>query len=277
MSQNTNTVFKIVLLGEGGVGKTSLIKKYVYQKFDEKYIKTLGTNISTKELMLGPKEENLKVTLQIWDVLGQRAFQAIIKSAFKGAQGIMFVCDLTNPDSLKKLDTWVNYAYEFGPRAAFAFMANKSDLPNKAFGLREVAEYASRFKAPAYLTSAKSGEHVEDAFVHITRCIYMGEFAPSKDKVCMGPVERTVVPANVKAEDHIINLFCTEAGDYNVTMPIIRQHFAKHNIDFEDPTKDDLQKVIDSLTVYIKFIKGEEAAHDFNRRMKRVITDMACN
>jgi small GTP-binding protein len=269
-----DNIYKIILVGEGGVGKTSLIKTFVYQKFDDKYLKTLGTNVSKKDVNLGPKLNNETAHLQIWDVLGQKAFQSIIKSAFKGAQGVMFVCDLTDFNSLKRLEAWVNYAYEFGPRASFIFLANKSDLEDHKFGQAELDKIAKSFNAPAYITSAKSGDQVEEAFTHLGRSIHQYEFAPPKESVKLSDGQPVDIPANIKAEDYIINLFCTEAGGYQVTMPIVRQHFQKHGIDFENPTREDLLKVANSLTKYLVFIKGDEVAKEYYRMMRRALKEI---
>ena len=269
-----DNIYKIVLVGEGAVGKTSLIKKFVYQKFEDKYIKTLGTNISKKDVNLGPKHDNAIVHLQVWDVLGQKVFQSIIKSAFKGAQGVMFVCDLTDLDSLKRLEVWVKYAYDYGPRASFIFIANKSDLPDHKFGEEELKKIAGAFNAPAYITSAKTGDNVEEAFAHLGKSIYKNDLAPPKDQVNLSKAEPVEVPANIKAEDYIINLFCTEAGGFGVTMPIVRQHFQKHEIDFENPTREDLLKVAESLTKYLVFIKGDEVAKEYYRMMRKALKEI---
>lgn len=266
-----DNIFKVLLVGEGGVGKTSLIKKFVYQKFDEKYIKTLGTNISKKDVPLGPDHNNETAHLQIWDVLGQKVFQAIIKSAFNGARGVIFVCDITDEQSFKKLEVWVNYAYEFGPKASFLFIANKSDLPDHKFTIEDLEKFASKFNAPAFVTSAKSGDHVDDAFARIGQSVYSKDFAPPRDQVDLKANESMEIPENIQAEDKVITLFCQEAGGYQVTMPIVRQHFAKHKIDWENPTKEDIKKVILSLATYLKFIKGEEVAKDFERAVVRAL------
>jgi GTPase SAR1 family protein len=81
MVEMSGKVYKLVLAGEGAVGKTSLVKQFVYSHFEEKYIKTLGTNIYKKDIAMGPNKENLDTHLQVWDVLGQKVFQAIIKTA----------------------------------------------------------------------------------------------------------------------------------------------------------------------------------------------------
>ncbi len=225
MASNEDNIFKILLVGEGGVGKTSLTKQFVYQRFDEKYLKTLGTNISKKDVVLDPGLGGHPVHLQLWDVLGQKGFQAIIKSAFKGARGVIFVCDLTDISSLQKLQNWINYAYEYGPRASFIFLGNKSDLPNQQFGMSELEAIAKPFNASAQLTSAKNGDQVEDAFIRIASSIYQKKYAPEKCDVALGAMEEVCATDSITAEDKIIAAFCQHAGGFQVSMPIVRQHF----------------------------------------------------
>jgi small GTP-binding protein len=265
---NEDIIYKLVLVGEGGVGKTSLIKQFVYSKYDDKYIKTLGTNIYSKEISLGEGPQLKYIHLQIWDVLGQNTFQAIIKSALRNAQGIIFVCDLTRLDSFKKLNVWIDYAYRFCERASFIFMANKADLPNRQFDEKEIKTYANKFKSPFFLTSAKTGENVEFSFKLIAQKIYNKEFAPPKETIKLEPSKVEIKPA-IKVEDNIINLFCIEAGGFEVTMPIIRKQFQKLNIDFENPSKEDLEKVIAKLIDYIRFIKDETTAKELAIKLRR--------
>jgi len=267
---NEDIIYKLVLVGEGGVGKTSLIKQFVYSKYDDKYIKTLGTNIYSKEISLGEGPQLKYIHLQIWDILGQNTFQAIIKSALRNAQGIIFVCDLTTLDSLKKLDIWVDYAYRFCEHPSFIFLANKADLPNRQFDQKEIKTYANKFKSPFYLTSAKTGENVEFSFKYIAQTIYNKEFAPPLEKIKLKPKNVEIKPA-IKVEDSIINLFCTEVGGFEVTMPIIRKQFQKLNINFENPSKEDLEKVIVNLIEYIRFIKDDTTARALEIKLRRTL------
>ena len=88
---------KICLVGEAAVGKTSLIRRFVLDDFDDKYIQTLGTKVSKKELTLPSSvgDSELKVDMTIWDIMGQKGFRELLKEAyFYGAKGIIAVCDV---------------------------------------------------------------------------------------------------------------------------------------------------------------------------------------
>ncbi len=161
--------FKICLAGEPMVGKTSLIKRYVYNLFSDKYLVTIGTNIYKKKTIIN----NDPVDLIIWDVMGDAGFRQIIKTAyFYGASGVIVVGDLTRPDTFKSLLDWVNVAIEGAEKEIpVILLANKSDLEWKMTE-DDVASWAAEILARNYyITSAKTGEGVNRAFNEIARIL----------------------------------------------------------------------------------------------------------
>ena len=270
MGQVEDTVYKVVLVGEAGVGKTSLVKRFVHNKFDEKYLKTLGTNVYIKDVPLGEGGERGIIHLQIWDILGQKAFQAMIRSAMNGAKGIVLVCDITDLESIKALESWIDLAFKYAPRSAFQFIANKTDLPDWQFGFKELKQFATLFESPFLLTSAKTGENVEAAFNRLANSIDRGEFVPSEFKEIIQSKEISIEPI-IRAEDDIITLFSIAAGGFEVSMPYVREQFHNLDIDFENPTKEDLVKVIASLVDTIRFIKGEEQAKMLEKSLVDIV------
>ncbi len=160
---------KICLVGEGAVGKTSLIKRFVFEAFDGKYVTTLGTKITKKEVMINHpvKGNQYNVTMLIWDIMGQKGFRELLQEAyFYGAQGIIAVCDITNKETMMELDGWIDSAFNVTGKVPIVFLANKADLKDKAqFTIDEFNEFASKYeRASALTSSAKTGENVEEAF-----------------------------------------------------------------------------------------------------------------
>ena len=158
---------KVMLLGDPSVGKTSLIRKYVYDKFDDKYISTLGTKISRKRLMINYPEKALQVdlTLMIWDMMGQQEYKLIHQTAYVGTQGAMIVCDTTRRATLENVPNWVSELYDVTGDIPLVFIGNKMDLTdNRQFELNDLKTMVEGFNAPVFYTSAKSGINVEDAF-----------------------------------------------------------------------------------------------------------------
>src|SRR5256712_2100301 len=101
---------KVCLVGEAAVGKTSLIRRFVLDDFDDKYIQTLGTKVSKKELQVPRPKGNdpLKVDMTIWDIMGQKGFRELLKEAyFYAARGILAVCEVTRPPTFADLAHWI--------------------------------------------------------------------------------------------------------------------------------------------------------------------------
>ncbi len=168
MTETRHLKSKICLVGEKAVGKTSLIRRYVLNMFDEQYITTIGTRVSKKELnvFLPERDMLVDVDMQIWDIMGEKGFRELLKEAyFYGANGILAVADLTRRKTLDDLDDWVDGLEAVVGKVPILIAVNKSDLVSGAqFGEKDVEQVARAFECPYLLTSAKSGEHVEDAF-----------------------------------------------------------------------------------------------------------------
>jgi len=94
---------KVVLLGDAAVGKTSLIRRFVHASFDERYISTLGTNISKKTVTVEGPRGPLEIVQTIWDVVGQADFQSVQRFALKGSRGLVLVCDSTRYETFDEL------------------------------------------------------------------------------------------------------------------------------------------------------------------------------
>ncbi|UCE36960.1 MAG: GTP-binding protein [Thermoplasmata archaeon] len=161
---------KICLLGDGAVGKTSLIRKYVLDKFDDKYLPTIGTKVSRKEVVIPFQKEEVVVdlTMIIWDIVGQKAYQKLRKMYYQGANGALVVCDVTRKDTLESMREWTESLFKEASPVPVLFLANKSDLIHKAeFKPTNLETIAAEFKAPYFYTSAKSGANVNRAFFRL--------------------------------------------------------------------------------------------------------------
>jgi small GTP-binding protein len=160
---------KICLVGDGGVGKTSLIKRFVFDQFSDGYITTIGTKVTKKEFKIKnpATDEDTNVTMLIWDIMGQQGFRELLQEAyFYGANGVLAVCDITRKHTLDGLEGWIKSVHRMAKDAPVIFIGNKADLMEKAeFKFEELKEYASKYEAPTvYLSSAKSGINVNLAF-----------------------------------------------------------------------------------------------------------------
>jgi len=156
-------VRKVCMVGDPAVGKTSLIRRFVLDSFSDKYLATIGTKVTKKELKIGKDE----IKLMIWDVLGQEHTR--LKSVyFKGAKGALIVCDLSRKETIEGLSEWLEKFYEVAGVVPVVFIGNKADLAHDDYFEKKVP----RIKNSFYLkTSAKTGENVEIAFTKLAELI----------------------------------------------------------------------------------------------------------
>jgi len=172
---------KVCLVGEAAVGKTSLIRRFVLDDFDDKYIQTLGTKVSKKEIVaqIPDGSGELKIDMTIWDIMGQKGFRELLKEAyFYGAKGILAVCDVTRRRTLDDLDDWIEGVYSVTGRVPIEFLANKVDLKDESeVGEEEMVQAARAYDSPFHFTSAKSGVSVELAFQSLSERIAKERYA----------------------------------------------------------------------------------------------------
>jgi len=119
---------KVCLLGDFAVGKTSLVRRFIYNLFDDRYLSTIGVKVSRKTLSVSRGDEMLEVNLMLWDLAGGDEFNQARKSYLRGADGALLVCDLTRPQTLSSLQGYASVLLQMNPEARFAVAGNKRDL-----------------------------------------------------------------------------------------------------------------------------------------------------
>jgi small GTP-binding protein len=162
---------KICLVGDPAVGKTSLIRRYVYDTFDDKYLYTIGAKITKKVMNIKYLMHDVNLTLMIWDIEGQKGIGKAHSAYYRGADAAIIVCDVTMKETLENIPSWGDAVFKVTGEIPLVFLANKIDLPNKAFDEEEIKDAASEFNAPYLLTSAKTGKNVENTFLTISKLL----------------------------------------------------------------------------------------------------------
>jgi len=244
---------KILLLGEGAVGKTSLIRRFVVDKFSDSYIATIGTKVTKKDIKLRKSSGDCFVTLMIWDVLGQRGYSAVQASSFAGSQGALIVYDVTRPETLQALtDYWIPKLFDSVGKIPIVVVGNKVDLVDsrKPFE-EELEEFCAAYDSTYCLSSAKSGENVEKMFKEIGKGILEERRIEEVDKAIVFETPPTIV----EASDKIIMDFCNQFGGLESGMPILREQFTKAGADINSPTKEGLIRVVVLLAEVERTIK----------------------
>ncbi|NVM03779.1 MAG: GTP-binding protein [Candidatus Helarchaeota archaeon] len=171
MEKKQHYVFKILLLGDGGVGKTSLLRRFIDNTFTPDYKSTIGVQFMTRTVNI---DKNKAIKLVIWDVAGQSKFTSYRHLYYKDAEGIILVYDITRPDSFNNLEMWISDAVKHTVKNThIAILGNKVDLEDKRNVPKINGEkYSTEKNAVLFSeTSAKTGLNVENAFLELTKNI----------------------------------------------------------------------------------------------------------
>jgi small GTP-binding protein len=167
--QQRQYVLKVVVVGEGAVGKTSLIIRYTEGHFRESYLMTVGTSFAVKELDFG----DTMVRLQLWDLAGQPHFSSVRPVFYRGAAGSILVFDVTRRETFMKVPSWYEEVSQVTGDLTSVLLANKVDLVDqRQVSTEEGQAYALQNGWAYFETSAKDGSGVTDAFRQIAwQCI----------------------------------------------------------------------------------------------------------
>jgi small GTP-binding protein len=155
--------FKVVVIGDGGVGKTTLIRRHAKDKFECNVLPTLGVDITCKYYKV---PGGLLVMLSTWDIAGQEFFKEVRHEYYRGASAAMLVFDLTNPESFWRVKTWyVDLRENLKKKVPAILMGNKKDLvAQRAVMESEAKDLGEGYGFRYFETSALTGENVDKAF-----------------------------------------------------------------------------------------------------------------
>ena len=165
-------VFKVIIIGAGAVGKTSLLHRFVENKFSLKYKLTIGADFLAKVIEEYPTPDTT-CKLQIWDIGGQERYKFLRSSFFDGAHGALVVFDISRWHTFEELTDWLSDLRDFaGEHVPFILIGNKVDLIKDVYGefdRESVEEFAKNENSYFLETSAKTGENVEGVFLDLTK------------------------------------------------------------------------------------------------------------
>ena len=138
---------KIVLLGDCAVGKTSLIRRYVFNRLDDSYRATVGNKVTTKHLRIKTANKTEKLKLVIWDLIGSKGYHTLHAMTFVGADAALLVSDMTRTETLENLGNyWIPSLFNIVDSVPLVFICNKSDLKGGfEFGFEDMLDVAERY------------------------------------------------------------------------------------------------------------------------------------
>lgn len=156
-------LFKLVLIGDSGVGKSCLLLRFADDAFTESYISTIGVDFRFRTVKIDKKT----VKLQIWDTAGQERFRTITSAYYRGADGIIMVYDVTSSDSFDHVNDWLKEVNRYASEGTCKLLVgNKSDrVADKVVESAQAKEFADDLGIAFLETSAKSAKNVEEAFL----------------------------------------------------------------------------------------------------------------
>ena len=161
--EDSDIVFKILMLGDSEVGKSCFLMRYSDNVFVENYITTIGLDYKLKTIKL---DSGKIIKVQLWDTAGQDKYRTIAKNYYKGSHGILLLYDTTKMSSFENIREWIqDIRQEVSPKSIIFLIGNKIDLTEqRKISKEQGEELAEEFKIPFFEASAKSGENVDEVF-----------------------------------------------------------------------------------------------------------------
>ena len=174
MSSSYDYLFKIVVLGEGAVGKTAIVTRFSHGFFRTDYKTTIGSQFAVKNVDFARDTGNTTVKLQIWDVAGQSRFQILRPMYYRGSSGGLLVFDVTRRRTFIVLEEWLDELYRaINKKIPLVLVANKTDLPDRVVEPSEGKEFAAKHDMPYIESSAKTGEGIVDTFQNLAEVLVL--------------------------------------------------------------------------------------------------------
>ena len=258
---------KVVLLGDGGVGKTSLVRRFVVDNYSDEYITTVGTKVSKRSLNVGHPAAEVEMSMQIWDVLGQKGYSGVQETAMKGAQGVLMVYDATNDASRRALeDYWVPAVWRLAGRVPMIIAGNKADLVEDRVWAEDYLYFLrEKYTCPGVLTSAKTGEHVEVAFKSLGEQILKAAGHGAR-RVAMVTPPQEPVDRLIRVTDKVMTDFCYHMGGVETGMPIVKRQLGLAGLDVRAPSTVAIRDLIERLAVVEGDFKGPDEVRENRAR-----------
>ena len=169
MTSEPSITFKILTIGESGVGKTCILRRFVENKFLKNHLATIGIDFKTKTLNIN----NQEIKLKIWDTAGQERFRNITTQYYKGADGIVLVYDVTDEASYEKIKDWMDQILSNTQQEeiGLVLLGNKCDMEPRNVTEDQGKKMAEELKISYFETSALTGQGIKEAFEQLTRDI----------------------------------------------------------------------------------------------------------
>jgi Ras-related protein Rab-1A len=259
---------KVALVGDSSVGKTSLIRRFVVDVFEDKYIATIGAKVSKRDIEYHLPDKTVYLTIMMWDILGQKDYKKMRTQGLTGAHGVLLVSDLSRPETIKSAEEfWLPEVWEICQGAPVLFVGNKSDLAGpKSPGVQSLKTISERAEMPVAICSARTGENVATAFKKIGELMLAGELGDKKSS--------ELTPESLAAAvDDVVSDFCEQYGDSTRAMEVIEKEFTRAKVNMNSPSKDSLLMAIEYLSDVERDVHGRDISEVNKLRRWKMIDE----
>lgn len=182
MKSHPHPLYKIILVGDSNVGKTSIMNKFVKDTFEQNMISTIGVDFEIKQIIA----KNQTISMQIWDTAGQERFRSLTHSYYRGADAVILVFNLQQEESLSTLDRWISDIKEYtSENVPIVLVGNKLDVIK--IDEERVKKIAELLKLKLFLTSAKNANNINNVFE------FIGEVLVDNKKYVVRTKKKTIV------------------------------------------------------------------------------------
>lgn len=262
---------KIILMGDGKVGKTAIVKRFVKDRFTDDYTPGTGMTVYNKNMQLVYPNLVINLKMSIYDMCGQKEYSRIRDASVTGANGLIVVSDLTRPETISSIDEfWLKESKKTMGDLPTAYLGNKMDLVSRNSPTSKLLEESgARIGAPVLFSSAKTGKNVKDVFHRLGEMLVLDviESARSSKK------EKPETLMDVL--DFIIDDFCAQHGDMEKAMSIAQNQMAQARIDLNNPKADAIEDFLERIWGVEEVLLSDHIAKANHDERKAVLSSIS--
>jgi Ras-related protein Rab-5C len=260
---------KLGIVGDSSVGKTSMIRRFVVDVFDDRYVATIGAKVTKRDMEYRSPDRTVYLTLMLWDILGQKDYKKIRAQSMNGAHGMIITADMTRPETVKSAEEfWFKEVRSALGNVPIVLVGNKMDMSEEDSSARDaLTAFGEKIETPVLFCSAKTGDNVGEAFRKIGEMMISGDFARK------APAEEGECGSLSQAVDEIVNDFCEQHGDMARAMEVIEREFRRAEVNIQKPVKEAVLMAIEYLSDVERDIHGRDVSEVNKLRRWKMIDE----
>jgi small GTP-binding protein len=246
-----------------------MIRRFVVDVFDDRYIATIGTKVTKRDMEYRFSDKTVYLTLMLWDILGQKDYKKIRTQSMSGSHGMIIAADMTRLETVKSAEEfWFEEVSTALGNIPIILVGNKMDMAEGDCEARDaLIAFGRKIETPVLFCSAKTGENVEEAFRKIGEMMVSGDFGPRMES------EEGECGSLAQAVDEIVNDFCEQYGDVAKAMEVVEREFKRAEVNIQKPVKEALLMAIEYLSDVERDIHGRDVSEVNKLRRWKMIDE----